>query len=131
VSAFYGQQSGIAEADQWSRDFSERRVPTVMDEILVERMNLGLRFTFRTGPRAGTVMNPTGLSTTAEKWSRLLVTLGLMESGTKAENLIKGGGFEIDGQRVNDPSSKLDLTRPGSYVLEIGKKRKFVRVVVE
>jgi tyrosyl-tRNA synthetase len=70
------------------------------------------------------------LSSTSEKWSRLVASLGLIESTSEAERVIKQGGFEINGQVVKDPTCKMDLSKPDSYELRIGKK-KFFRVVVE
>jgi tyrosyl-tRNA synthetase len=71
----------------------------------------------------------TGLSTQSEKWSRLLPHFGVVSSISKAENMIKGKGFKIDGNVVLDPTVKLDLTRPGTYIVEYGDK-KFLRIVV-
>src|SRR6202521_4059615 len=35
VKTFYGEPAGIAEADEWSRVFSERKMPSVMSEVSV------------------------------------------------------------------------------------------------
>jgi hypothetical protein len=43
---------------------------------------------------------------------------------------MKQGGFEIDGVAVKDPTSKIDLLKPASYEVRLGKKR-FLRVIVE
>ena len=71
-----------------------------------------------------------GLSSGQEKWSKLLAYLGEAGSTSEAERLIKQGGFEVDGSLVNDPTCKLDLNRPRSYEVRVGKK-KFLRIVVE
>ena len=72
----------------------------------------------------------TGLSTQSEKWSRLLPHFGIVSSISAAERIIKDSGFEIDGIIVQDPVAKLDLTRPATYNLRLGKKS-FLRIVVE
>jgi tyrosyl-tRNA synthetase len=72
----------------------------------------------------------TGLSTQSEKWSRLLPYFGLASSASEAERVIKQGGFELDGNTVQNPAAKLDLTIPAAHTLRFGKK-KFLRIVVE
>ena len=67
---------------------------------------------------------------TKERVAALLVELGLAPSKSEAERLIKQGGAEIDGQRVEDFRKDVDLTRPTEFLLRAGKK-KFLRVVVE
>ena len=47
------------------------------------------------------------------------------EGGPRPQN-----GVEIDGARVEDARSELDLSRAGSYLLRAGKKQ-FLRLVVE
>jgi len=60
----------------------------------------------------------------------LLVELKLAPSRSEAERLIKQGGVEIDGQRVEDVKLEIDLSKPGEFLLRAGKK-KFLRIVVE
>jgi tyrosyl-tRNA synthetase len=76
------------------------------------------------------IQSITGLSTQSEKWSRLLPYFGIVSSTSEAERVIKQGGFELDGNVVQNPALKLDLTRAGIYTLLLGKK-KFLRIVVE
>ena len=130
VREFCGETAAIAAAQEFQRVYSDRQAPSEIEEISLNPKAPELTAKFRTGPRAGAEMHTIGLSTTREKWSRLLANLTLIASTTEAERVIKQGGFEIDGQLVQDPSAKLDLTRPRSYTLRLGKK-KFVRIVVE
>jgi tyrosyl-tRNA synthetase len=65
-----------------------------------------------------------------EKWTRVLAALKETESASEAERLIKGGGFEVNGKIIRDPSSKLDLTRYGAYVVRIGKRKRYFRLVL-
>ena len=60
----------------------------------------------------------------------LLLDLKLISSKSEAERLIKQGGVEIDGARIDDPRKDIDLSKPAEFLLRAGKK-KFVRVVVE
>jgi len=66
----------------------------------------------------------------AKKLTALLVDLKLIASKSEAERLIKQGGVEIDGARVDDPRKDIDLSEPADFLLRAGKK-KFVRIVVE
>jgi tyrosyl-tRNA synthetase len=59
----------------------------------------------------------------------LLVELQLIASKSEAERLIKQGGVEIDGTRVDDPRKDIDLSKPREFLLRAGKK-KFARIVV-
>jgi tyrosyl-tRNA synthetase len=60
----------------------------------------------------------------------LLTTLGLTSSVGEAERLVKQGAVEIDGQRIDDPRTEVDLSTARDFLLRAGKK-KFVRVVVQ
>jgi tyrosyl-tRNA synthetase len=66
----------------------------------------------------------------AKKLTALLVELDLAPSKSEAERLIKQGGVEIDGARIDDFRRDIDLTKRGEFLLRAGKK-KFLRVVVE
>src|SRR6202158_202683 len=121
IAGFYNEEAAAKAAESFQRVFSDRQVPEEVEEILLEPKAFELTAKFRTGPRSGTEMHITGVSTTLEKWSRLLASLLLTGSTSEAERLIKQGGFEIDGQLVRDPSAKLDLAHPGSYLPRLGK----------
>jgi tyrosyl-tRNA synthetase len=54
----------------------------------------------------------------------LLKSAGLAPSTSEANRLIEGGGVRIDSSVVSDKALKL---QPGSYVVQVGK-RKFARV---
>ncbi len=130
IAGFHGEEAARKAAESFQRVFRDRQAPEEVEEISLKPKEFELVAKFRTGPRAGAEMHMTGLSTTLEKWSRLLASLRLIASTSEAERVVKQGGFEIDGQLVQDPSAKLDLAHPGSYTLRLGKKR-FARIVVE
>jgi tyrosyl-tRNA synthetase len=65
-----------------------------------------------------------------KRLSALLVELKLVRSRSEAERLIKQGGVEVDGARVDDVKRELDLQRPGEFLLRAGKRR-FLRLIVE
>jgi tyrosyl-tRNA synthetase len=55
---------------------------------------------------------------------------GLTKSTGDALNLIKQGGVQLDGERIND--HKLQLRRGGRYLVRVGgKNRRFARLLVQ
>jgi len=56
--------------------------------------------------------------------------LTLAPSRSEAERLIKQGGVEVDGVRVDDVKREINLSKPGEYLVRAGKK-KFLRIVIE
>jgi len=105
VSTFHGAEAGRKAADRFQRVFRDRQAPVEAPVRKIPR-----------GP--------------SKKLTALLVELSLAPSKAEAERLIKQGGVEIDGQRVNDFRKDVDLTGPADFLLRAGKK-KFLRIVVE
>ncbi len=130
IAGFHGAAAAQKSAEEFQRVFRDRQAPEEMEEILIKPHSPVLSVQFRIGFRVTRTMDIRGLSTSLEKWSRLLTSLGLTASSSETERLIKQGGFEIDDRPIQNPSAKLDLTQTGSYKLRLGKK-KFVRIVVE
>jgi tyrosyl-tRNA synthetase len=58
---------------------------------------------------------------------RLMVDSGLAPSTSEAQRLIKGGGVQVDGEKIADP--KLELAAGKTYLLQVGKRR-FKRVTL-
>ena len=76
-------------------------------------------------------MRQLGISPTqSERLSRLLVEFKVAPSRSEAERLLKQGGVEINGRRVEDVKFEIDLSKPGEFLVRAGKK-KFLRIVVE
>ena len=71
-----------------------------------------------------------GRDSTPRRLTALLAELGLAPSKSEAERLLKQGGVEIDGRRIDDVRSEIDVSNPGEFLLRAGKK-KFVHVVIE
>ena len=118
ISDFHGQEAARKAAEHFQRVFRDRQAPADMQEIRLIR-------------RDGSLKHPGGIvSTLTPKWCQLLAYLRQMESVAEAARLIEQGGFEIDGQIVKDPATKLDATVPASYEVRLGKK-KFLRIIVE
>jgi tyrosyl-tRNA synthetase len=58
---------------------------------------------------------------------RLMVDSGLVASTSEAQRLIKGGGVQVDGEKITD--LKLELAADKTYLLQVGKRR-FKRVTL-
>jgi len=120
---------GTNTAAEFNRVFRDRQAPTTMEELRVIRVPGGLVFSRRDSANVteqNTVPIPTGLI----KWSKFLSDLGLVNSTSEAERLMKQNGFEVDGRPVVDPTTKLDVDQSRSYEIRLGKKR-FLRIIVE
>ncbi len=105
TAGFHGQAAAKKAAEEFRRVFRERRAP---EEAPVRKLPCGA----------------------PKRLVALLVDLGLAPSRSEAERLVKQGGVEMDGARVNDVKKEVDLSKPSSFLLRAGKK-KFLRVVVE
>ncbi len=120
---------GTSTAVEFNRVFRDRQAPADMKEIRLQRVPGGLFVIFpkvRDIEERITLSLPSGV----EKWSKLLALMEEVPSTSDAERVIKQGGFEINGSTVKDPTCKIDLNKPASYEVRVGKK-KFLRIVVE
>ena len=105
VAGFHGEEAARKAGEEFERVYGKREAP-------------------EEAPRHALPRGP------AKKLSALLVELKLAGSRSEAERLIKQGGVEIDGQRIDDVKREIDLSKPGEFLLRAGKK-KFLRIVVE
>jgi len=105
ISGFHGADAAHKAAEHFQRVFRDRQAP---EDAPVKKLARSV---------------PTKIST-------LLFITNLASSRSEAERLIKHGGVEIDGVRVDDPRKDIDLSRPADFLLRAGKK-KFVRIIVE
>ena len=133
IEAFHGKEAARKAAENFQRVFRDRQAPESMKEI-----KIAIRRAYDGTYRAYEIMDAGGKNIGSfpapllgqEKWAKVLVALKEIESASEGERLLKGGGFEVNNEIVKDPSSRLDLTRYGEYVVRIGKK-KFLRIIVE
>jgi tyrosyl-tRNA synthetase len=105
IAGFHGADAARKAAENFQRVFRDRQAPVEAPVVKLPR-----------GP--------------ARKLMALLVDLKLIASKSEAERLIKQGGVEIDGARIDDPRRDIDLSKPAEFLLRAGKK-KFLRIVVE
>lgn len=64
------------------------------------------------------------------KISKLIADEGLAPSVAEARRLIEQGGVRVDGQRISDPLSEIDIAEPHEVLLQVGK-RGFLRIYFE
>jgi tyrosyl-tRNA synthetase len=105
IADFHGAEAAKKAAEEFQRVFRDRQAP---EEAPVRKIPRG----------------------PAKRLSVLLVELGLSDSRSDADRLIKQGGVEVDGTRVSDVKKEIDLATPREFLVRAGKK-KFLRVVVE
>lgn len=106
IASFHGEEEARGARQEFQRIFRDRQAP---EDAPLKKL-----------PRGG-----------PKRVSVLLVDLNLVSSRAEAERLIKQGGLEIDGRRVDDVKHEIDLSKDGSsFLIRAGKKR-FLRVMVE
>jgi tyrosyl-tRNA synthetase len=105
IAGFHGEEAAKKASEEFRRVFRERQAPDEAPQ--------------HTLPRSA-----------PKRLSVLLVELKLASSRSEAERLIKQGGVELDGIRVDDVKREIDLSKPGQYLVRAGKKR-FLRVVID
>jgi tyrosyl-tRNA synthetase len=105
IAGFHGEEAAKRASNEFQRVFRERQAP---DEAPRHTLPQG----------------------TPKRVSALLVELKLASSRSEAERLMKQGGVELDGVRVDDVKREIDLSKPAEYLVRAGKK-KFLRLVIE
>jgi tyrosyl-tRNA synthetase len=101
VSDFWGEAEARAAAHEFERIFSQREMPTEMEQITISQPSVLL--------------------------IDLLADNRLLSSRGEAKRMIRQGGVYLDGQRVEDIGLELELNKQPEMVLKLGKKR-FYRI---
>jgi tyrosyl-tRNA synthetase len=131
IAGFHGVDAAVKAAAEFQHIFRDREAPEEVREIKIRQLMPGY---FSSSEQNGDIVQtkqPLSISSTGvEKWTRFLFALEVVSSASEAERIMKGRGFEVDGQIISDPSSRVDLNQPATRTLRIGKK-KFLRIVVE
>ena len=129
IANFHGEAAARSARDDFQRVFRDRQSPEEVPEYRIQRLTTD-SVRVSTGSGVATVSTHFIPATGREKWTRLLVMLGVLDSNSEADRLVKQGGFEIDGQRMDDVKKEADFSQPGSFLLRAGKK-KFLRLIIE
>jgi tyrosyl-tRNA synthetase len=104
IAGFHGQPAATRAADEFRQVFQKRGAPSDVPEKKL-----------KPGPRA---------------LHALLTETGLAPSRSEAERLIKQGGVEIDGARVEETKHEVNIAAGKEILLRAGKK-KFLRLTAE
>jgi tyrosyl-tRNA synthetase len=123
VSDFHGPEAARKAAENFQRVFRDRQAPAEMQEIRLAHGPGVLRVLFPAEWDSKSFALPV-------KWSTLLAQLQQIASVSEMERVIKQRGFEVNGETIVDPTTKLNPSGPGSYEIRLGKK-KFLRLIVE
>ncbi len=130
IAGFHGEAAAEKAAAEFQRVFRDREAPDEAKEI---RINYGGGGSVACSRQDGVIVHQEIFSVSStgnEKWTRFLHAIGQVSSASEAERIIKGRGFEVDGNLISDPSARIDLNQVGTRMLKIGKK-KFLRIIVE
>jgi len=123
IAGFHGSEAARKAAENFQRVFRDRQAPAEMLEIRLNRRPDGFLETL-THDGIQQIVSP------SPKWPQLLKYLSQAESISEAARLIEQGGFEVNGNVVKDPMTKLDTSVNAFYEVRLGKK-KFLRIIVE
>jgi tyrosyl-tRNA synthetase len=104
IAGFHGQAAATHAADEFRQVFQKRGAPSDVPEKKL-----------KAGPRP---------------LHALLTETGLSPSRSEAERLIKQGGVEIDGARVEETKREVNIAAGKEILLRAGKK-KFLRLTAE
>jgi tyrosyl-tRNA synthetase len=97
VARYHSRAAADHEAGEFIRVLRERELPEEIEEVTLTITDNSL-------------------------WlPRLMVDTGLAPSTSEAQRLIKGGGVQVDGEKIADPKRELAMGK--TYLLKVGKRR--------
>jgi tyrosyl-tRNA synthetase len=105
VRTFHGEEAAKKARKHFERVFSKRELPEEIPE-----------------PEVTVPENPVWLP-------RLLKEAGLVNSTSEGRRQIKGGGVRINGEKVLDENTRIDVLKD-EVILQVGKRR-FARIKLE
>jgi tyrosyl-tRNA synthetase len=117
VGGFWGVEAARAADEQWARQFQQKDLSTVTEEIRVDWLRVvvadaaSLENKFKRDRRLPFPVNV----------AKLLVALGICESRTAGERQADAG-VEIDGVRRTD--RWFEATRPSRVTIRVGRRAK-------
>jgi tyrosyl-tRNA synthetase len=107
VARYHSRAAAEHEAQEFIRVLRERELPEEIEEVTLKMDTLKMEL---------------------KLWlPKVLTESGLAPSTSEAQRLIKGGGVQVDGEKVTDV--KLELAADKTYLLQVGKRR-FKRVTL-
>ncbi len=123
VTDFHSAEAAARAADEFTSVVQHKEMPTDMKEIGL--VNAPGRVIVKIREAKSDVVTQSIETLEGDK-VKLVRLLGWVVAKSRAEleRLIRHGGVEMDGERVNDPARTLDLNAPREFVLRVGKKKK-------
>lgn len=106
VADFWGKEEAHRTAEEFDRIFRKKELPQAMKEIAVS---------FVSTEEAKLSLNIVDF----------LVKHQLVPSRGEAKRLIRQGGVDLDGQRIDDLNFLIDFRQNKEHILRLGKKRFF------
>ena len=103
ATRFHGVGAGEAAEENFVKRFKENEIPDEMPQVSY-------------GVTDGSVL-----------LAKAMTDAGLTKSNGEGKRNIEGGGVKLNGEKVSNIN--LELTAPGEYIVQIGKRR-FARIVI-
>jgi tyrosyl-tRNA synthetase len=123
VTDFHSAEAASRAADEFTSVVQHKEMPTDMKEIGLVNAPGRVIVKIREAKSDVVTQSIETLEGDKVKFVRLLGWV-VAKSRAELERLIRHGGVEMDGERVNDPARTLDLNAPREFVLRVGKKKK-------
>ena len=130
IAGFHGEDAARKATDEFQRVFRDRQAPSDLAEYRFRRSRPGLAFLHKQSKDVESSMAVEIPANDREKWVKVLVLLGTIQSRAEADRLIKQRAVEINGEILTDISSEIAFDKPATFTVRVGKKS-FFRVVVE
>ncbi len=106
VADFWGKEEADKAAREFDRVFRQKGMPEEMNEIAIS---------FLSAEKEELSLNIVDL----------LVNYRLAPSRSEAKRLIRQGGVDLNGQRIEDINFRIDFSQSKEHILRLGKKKFF------
>ncbi len=103
VTLYHSAEDAQRADEQFMRIFSQRELPTDVPEVAIPAYLV---------KEDGTIMV-----------ANLIASIGFASSNSEARRLIQGGGVELNGTRLSDPTVSLPIDALAGRLLRVGKHR--------
>jgi tyrosyl-tRNA synthetase len=130
IAGFHGEDTARKASAEFRRVFRERQAPEHIKEVRIRRLSSG-KVSVRVKGRDTLDVEARDIPPNdREKWAKLLVYLGEIASKSEADRLMKQRAVEINNSIVTDIGSEIDLSKPTTFMVRVGK-RNFFRLIIE
>jgi len=109
VKDFWGEEEARRAAEEFDRVFRHKELPQEMTEIILSLAE----------------KTPEGKPINSINIIDLIAKTGLLPSRAEAKRLIRQGGVDLDGKRVDDVALMVDFSPTKEHILRLGKKKFF------